>query len=777
MALLIVALPLAALAASCADSLPPPVLDDGCALDSDCPAALVCAFQVCHEQCGSSRDCPSGERCVRGPQSGNVCQLASEKYCEYTSQCPTREVCAVDGQCRDQCLTQRDCVSGQVCTQGVCADPSELGPSGLLPGVRDGGVGQTCQLTSDCGDAGLVCRQGACAVQCVGDVDCQPPTGPGGACVEGTCVLPALSDGGADGSIDAGFDAAPDAVTDAASDAPLGYGRTCNLPSDCPMPLKCGLAGQCVYACDTDEDCASGECCFEHSCQMAGTCAVPDGGDAGGAGDGGDGGDGGAVTCAMKCVADADCSGGTFCNPPICVANCCAPSPTTVCDSHNACSLDTCDEATKSCTHTSLGPVDADGDGYLSIACGGHDCDDNDPTVYPGATEYYDGKDNDCNGFIDDWTAEPKGQTSPVLQISGAITGSPLAQVCGAVGAGPGAWICGFVEQGGGPTVGGVAPFDSTWTEQTAMALPLPGGEVALDAASGPGTFAMALVGGGLSLAVVKADGTGVGVPLLDATFTHDANEGVQVTWTGQDYLVGWYGVGAIGYFALVDVNANMLGVQLLPGGTTVASAVAPASNGTSLAVAYTVSNTNAAYLLVLAPDGSPAQPAVPLGPAIVLAAAGTPTGYVVLAYSSFDGVFTVGVPVSGGVPGTASKPNILAAVPTGTLTNARGASDGVGAAFLMEYPSGVWFGYQSGVNPKNPFELIEVGAGTTIADIAGGVGGRLGLFYGTPSGIYGRQAGFASLQGAFCAQSSNCASGACTPKVVGGPKAYSVCE
>jgi len=42
---------------------------------------------------------------------------------------------------------------------------------------------------------------------------------------------------------------------------------------------------------------------------------------------------------------------------------------------------------------------DKDGDGFLAIECGGDDCDDNDPDIYPGAPEIpYDGIDQDCSG-------------------------------------------------------------------------------------------------------------------------------------------------------------------------------------------------------------------------------------------------------------------------------------------------------------------------------------------------------------------------------------------
>ncbi|MBY0370919.1 hypothetical protein K2X33_09550 [bacterium] len=47
--------------------------------------------------------------------------------------------------------------------------------------------------------------------------------------------------------------------------------------------------------------------------------------------------------------------------------------------------------------------VDVDGDSYRSFANGcGSDCNDNNATAYPGATELFDTVDNDCDGFIDE---------------------------------------------------------------------------------------------------------------------------------------------------------------------------------------------------------------------------------------------------------------------------------------------------------------------------------------------------------------------------------------
>ena len=53
-----------------------------------------------------------------------------------------------------------------------------------------------------------------------------------------------------------------------------------------------------------------------------------------------------------------------------------------------------CDPAYINC----LGLTDADGDGWTS----GSDCDDANPDRYPGAPEFCDGVDNDCDGQVDD---------------------------------------------------------------------------------------------------------------------------------------------------------------------------------------------------------------------------------------------------------------------------------------------------------------------------------------------------------------------------------------
>ena len=167
-------------------------LAQGCLINSDCNAPLVCAFRRCHNECTSSRDCPSGQRCVASDRPFKVCELAEEKTCTTNVDCPVGMVCGVDGQCRDQCSTDYDCISGQVCAAGTCADKKELVDGGLPAIGREGGVvSAPCVYSSDCPEP-LVCKSGACRTECREDRDCDYFA----ACIGGRCRLSGLPSGG-----------------------------------------------------------------------------------------------------------------------------------------------------------------------------------------------------------------------------------------------------------------------------------------------------------------------------------------------------------------------------------------------------------------------------------------------------------------------------------------------------------------------------------------------------------------------------------------------------
>ncbi len=90
------------------------------------------------------------------------------------------------------------------------------------------------------------------------------------------------------------------------------------------------------------------------------------------------------------------------------------------CDDRDPCTTDRCEEATGLCVFEPR-TYDLDGDGHRGPLPGfepgapgacGDDCDDSSPLAYPGGFERCDGRDNDCNGVVDDgarWLPDPAG--------------------------------------------------------------------------------------------------------------------------------------------------------------------------------------------------------------------------------------------------------------------------------------------------------------------------------------------------------------------------------
>jgi hypothetical protein len=96
-------------------------------------------------------------------------------------------------------------------------------------------------------------------------------------------------------------------------------------------------------------------------------------------------------------------------------------SSSSQCDDHNACTQDFC--ANGRCLNK---PKDQDNDGYVDGFCGGNDCNDNDPSVNPGAREICDnGIDDNCNGLVD--CVDPQCTRSPICGGDGGpFDGGPF---------------------------------------------------------------------------------------------------------------------------------------------------------------------------------------------------------------------------------------------------------------------------------------------------------------------------------------------------------------
>lgn len=192
----------------------------------------------------------------------------------------------------------------------------------------------------------------------------------------------------------------PDAGRDAGRDD-SGEPPPCAVHADCDDGLLCNgieecLAGRCVagppFGCADGVDCTDDRCeesvggCVSiprHTACAAGEVCDPTTG------------------CAARpCTAPSECDDGFACNGmETCESGWCDAGAEVICMPTDSCAAPICLEPAGNCDPRSR---DADGDGYVSAACGGDDCDDDDPRRRPDLDELcIGGVDEDCDGDRD----------------------------------------------------------------------------------------------------------------------------------------------------------------------------------------------------------------------------------------------------------------------------------------------------------------------------------------------------------------------------------------
>ena len=191
-------------------------------------------------------------------------------------------------------------------------------------------------------------------------------------------------------------------------------GSMCFFRASC-CKFNCQFVGQ-GPACFDDNECTTNEIC-----DQLGNC-----------GGGVNAGAGSACDDGLFCTQNDTCNGSGTCvgtGDPCAGGDECASA----CDEAlDACVFPNgtpCGDATDDdCNGWFDGPMeDADGDRHARASCGGDDCDDNDDDAYPGAPEICDRRDSDCSSGGGDATAEDADNDGYAPIGVSVCTGGPRA--------------------------------------------------------------------------------------------------------------------------------------------------------------------------------------------------------------------------------------------------------------------------------------------------------------------------------------------------------------
>ncbi|MBI5490070.1 MAG: putative metal-binding motif-containing protein [Deltaproteobacteria bacterium] len=397
--------------------------DTPCTTAVECDDGIDCTF----DSCDNLRHV-----CVHTPE---------DAACDDGSPCTTGEHCDPALGCDPG--TTIDCGDGIACTRDEC-----LSLTGECTSTPDDTL---CAATERCRPA-----LGGCVVP--------PPCGSDAECDDGNRCNGVETCGGDLGCEDGTPVDCRDAV-DCTDDVCEPASGACSHPPDdarCDDGNACNGAETCdaVAGCrsGTPLDCSDGVDCTEDSCSaLTGACshAANDsrcddrvycngpercdpvsgcsGGTAPSCSDGiactSDSCDGTTDSCTHT-PNNALCSDGRFCNGvELCSGGVgCGPGTPAVCSDGLACTTDRCDPAAAGGAGACVGESpDRDGDTYGDAACTGTDCNDGAAGVHPGAAELCNGGDDDCDGATDEGYVCPAG-TSRSCTVGGC-TGS---QACSA---------------------------------------------------------------------------------------------------------------------------------------------------------------------------------------------------------------------------------------------------------------------------------------------------------------------------------------------------------
>ncbi len=317
------------------------------------------------EDTGSESECTASSDCEDdNPCTDDICNLGVCENTFNTNPCDDEDICTENDTCQDgECVgATLDCDDDNACTDDSCDS---------VDGCVNDNNTSVCDDENEC-TLNDTCQEGLC--QGGGAVDCNDDN----ICTDDSC------------------DPSSGCVNDNNTD-PCDDGQYCSIGDEC-------LNGVCVgtgtYNCDDGNPCTEDNCDDVAGCQYTNNTAPCDDADACTVGD---------VCGGGSCQPGAppDCDDLDVCTDDSCdtFLGCQNVFNTAPCDDSDACTMN--DE----CYGGACGgvPMDFDGDTYISDACGGDDCDDNDEFVHPlifegpmGDIICADTVDNDCDGYTDD---------------------------------------------------------------------------------------------------------------------------------------------------------------------------------------------------------------------------------------------------------------------------------------------------------------------------------------------------------------------------------------